>query len=322
MPDTGGQGPDAGMPPAAAGHELVRLRGGAMSIRSRPYAETMHPVIGPAAEAEGLYVRELRLRERLAQGAEEFVIWDVGLGAAANVLAVLGACGTVPANLRIVSFDATLEPLRFALAHRGALPFLAGFAETLERLASSVPPGSATPAKAREAPGATTPPRPDGDLRFKHGQLSVRWELRLGDFPSLLAGDAAADWPAPHAILFDPFSPKANPAMWTLPLFRNLFARLAPGRGCGLATYSRSTMARVALLLAGFHVGAGAASGAKEETTVAANTPALLARPLDRRWLERARRSAGAEPLAGPVYRQAPLSAASLERLLAHPQFR
>jgi len=42
---------------------------------------------------------------------------------------------------------------------------------------------------------------------------------------------------------------------------------------------------------------------------------------LDRRWLARARRSNSAEPLAGPRYVQARLTAATLERLERHPQF-
>ena len=109
--------------------------------------------------------------------------------------------------------------------------------------------------------------------------------------------------------------------MWTLAVFTNLFRRLNPARPCALATYSRSTMTRAGLLLAGFWVGAGEASGAKEETTLAANARALLARPLDQRWLERARRSDSAEPLRDAVYRRAPLSTASWERLRTHPQF-
>ncbi len=89
-----------------------------------------------------------------------------------------------------------------------------------------------------------------------------------------------------------------------------------------LATYSRSTMLRVTLLLAGFHVGIGGATGEKEETTIAANTGDLIEHPLDRRWLGRARRSRSAEPLRTPHYLQAPLSTESWDRLLTHPQFR
>jgi hypothetical protein len=128
--------------------------------------------------------------------------------------------------------------------------------------------------------------------------------------------------PNPHAILFDAFSPAKNPAMWTGPLFANLFQLLDPQRPCALPTYSRSTMLRVTLLLAGFFVGVGYASGEKEETTIAANSLNLIAEPLNIKWLERARISYSAEPMWEPVYRQAPLSPASWEKLQAHPQFR
>jgi len=114
--------------------------------------------------------------------------------------------------------------------------------------------------------------------------------------------------PAPHAMLFDPFSPAKNPAMWTAAVVHEPLRLLDPARPCALATYSRSTMTRVALLLAGFYVGAGHATGEKEETTIAANTPELIDEPLDRAWLERARRSHSAEPLWEPVYRQARLA--------------
>jgi len=74
--------------------------------------------------------------------------------------------------------------------------------------------------------------------------------------------------------------------------------------------------------MAGFFVGAGQATGEKEETTLATNTPELIRAPLDHRWLQRARRSTSGEPLAAPVYRQARLTDETWERLLLHPQFR
>jgi hypothetical protein len=140
--------------------------------------------------------------------------------------------------------------------------------------------------------------------------------------PPSTSGETPDATPAPHAILFDAFSPAKNPAMWTLPLFTNLFRLLDPARSCALTTYSRSTMLRVTLLLAGFFVGCGVPTGLKEETTVAANTLELIDAPLDRKWLERARRSDSAEPLHQAVYRRARLSAESWERVRAHPQFR
>jgi hypothetical protein len=78
---------------------------------------------------------------------------------------------------------------------------------------------------------------------------------------------------------------------------------------------------RTTLLLAGWFVGAGHATGEKEETTIASTRLDLLAEPLPAAWLERVRRSTSAEPLEQAEYRQAPLSAPNWERLNRHPQF-
>src|SRR5262249_28343883 len=137
----------------------------------------------------------------------------------------------------------------------------------------------------------------DQNLEFENGNQRLTWELHVGDFPALLEKPVINAIQKPHAIMFDAFSPATNPAMWTAPLFTNLFRVLDPRRPCALPTYSRSTMLRVTLLLAGFFVGVGHATGEKEETTIAANTLELIEEPLDRRWLMRARRSTSAEPL-------------------------
>lgn len=280
------------------GYSLVRLANGSWSVRSLAHQETFHPVVGPVMEAEALYVRQLRLRERFAAAREEFVLWDVGLGAAANPVTVLDALRGLGGSVNIQSFDHALEPLRFALRHAEELGYLANYTAALSELA------------ARHTVSFALPEGP-----------SVRWDFHPGDFPALLAGAAPGHYPPPHAVLFDAFSPAKNAAMWTLPLFRQLYARLDPARPCALPTYSRSTLLRVTLLLAGFYVGAGHATGEKEETTLAANSLALIDRPLDRSWLERAKRSTSAEPLFEPVYRQAPLSADCREQLERHPQF-
>ena len=279
------------------GYRIVKLASGAHSVHSLAHHETFHPVVGPAAEAEALYVRQLGLVERLRRHAGEFVIWDVGLGAAANPITVLRAARDIPASCRILSFDHTLEPLRFALGHTEHLPYLSGWETIIESLLS------------------------ERHAAFRQGALEVSWDVRLADFPHLLTEPAARTFCKPHTILFDAFSPAKNPAMWTLPVFTGLFGLLDPARPCAMPTYSRSTMLRVTLLLAGFFVGVGQATGQKEETTIAANTPSLIAEPLDRRWLDRACRSTSAEPMRQPVYHQSPLSAESRETLAAHPQF-
>ena len=298
-------------PASHASFKLVQLPNGAQAVYSSAYDEKMHPGLGPAAEADLLYVRQLKIPERMRKGAGEFVVWDVGLGAAANAIAVLRATRDIARPLRIVSFDNTAEPLSFALQNAEALDYLRGYENQIETL------------------------RERREVRFPNGAQVVNWEFHLGDFPTWLergapaprefAGEHRAELefraPPPHAILFDAFSPAKNPAMWTLPLFTNLFRALEPQSPCNLTTYSRSTMFRVTLLLAGFFVGRGVATGVKEETTVAANTLDLIDQPLDRQWLERALRSGSAEPLYEPVYSQAKIRAATWERLQSHPQF-
>jgi tRNA U34 5-methylaminomethyl-2-thiouridine-forming methyltransferase MnmC len=273
-------------------YELVQLKNGVFSIRLRSNGETFHPVIGPVAEAEALYVRQLKLRER---ARDNFVIWDVGLGAGGNVLTAIRHLAELPITLNIISFDHTLEALRFALEHASSLEFPAGFEEPIQQLLR------------------------DQTVTFQYAKLQVRWQVHVADFPALLADPTAL--PAPDAIFFDAYSPARNAVMWTLPLFENLFRRLDPQRPCTLATYTRSTIPRVTLLLAGFFVGAGDPVAGKEETTIASNDLALIEKPLAARWLERARTSHSAEPLRTDNYVIAPLEPATWERLRGHPQF-
>jgi tRNA U34 5-methylaminomethyl-2-thiouridine-forming methyltransferase MnmC len=280
-----------------ARYRIVKLASGAHSVHSLEHAETFHPVIGPVAEAQALYVRQLRLCERLQCHTGEFVIWDIGLGAAANAITVLRAAREIPCEIRLLSFDQTLEPLAFALQNIEHLDYLTGYEPQLEGLLLN------------------------HHVRLSDGPQSVTWDMHLADFPSLLTQPQSRGFAKPHAIMFDAFSPAKNPAMWTQPLFAHLFELLAPDRACALPTYSRSTMLRVTLLLAGFYVGIGHPTGEKEETTLAANTLALIEEPLDRHWLQRVQRSTSAEPMWQPVYLQAPLTAQTWERLRQHPQF-
>jgi tRNA U34 5-methylaminomethyl-2-thiouridine-forming methyltransferase MnmC len=287
------------------GYCLVRLRNGACSVRSLADGETFHPGIGPAAEAQALYVWQLRLPQRVRETSGELVIWDVGLGAAANALTAIRLIREEldgkSAQIRLLSFDRTSDAAVFALGHDRELGYLDGFEAPLAELIRS------------------------RLVNFTAGPVRVAWTLELSDFPAWLVAARRDAAPTriepPHVILFDPHSSRKNPAMWTASLFADLFRQLDPQRPCTLATFTRSTLARTALLLGGFFVGVGHPSGLKEETTVAANRLKLLDEPLDRRWLERAKRSDSAEPLAGSIYRRSPLAPATWETLRRHPQF-
>ena len=243
--------------------ELVTVPGGARSLKSREHGETFHPGIGPMEEAQILHVAQHGLEERM-RGREEFVIWDVGLGAGANALAVIEAILAMEkpaARVELRSFDETLEPLRFALKHAEELEYPARWKREIGELLTQ------------------------GEVKIGR----VTWKIEMGDFRQRV-GDCAG--PGPRAVLFDPYSPAANPGMWTREVFQAIRERA--DEDCTLTTYSRSTVTRVRLLLAGWHAGRGAATGEKTETTVAATRLEALREPLRREWLERVRRSTAA----------------------------
>ena len=114
------------------------------------------------------------LRERLQNHAGEFVIWDVGLGAAANPLTVLRATRDIDCQIRLVSFDHTLEPLEFALKHAADLGYFGGYENHLEEFLRGK------------------------QVNFKNGEQSVNWEFHLGDFPTLLADLQLLVTPSPR----------------------------------------------------------------------------------------------------------------------------
>jgi tRNA U34 5-methylaminomethyl-2-thiouridine-forming methyltransferase MnmC len=241
-----------------------------------------------------LHLRQQRLLERASLIDGTFVIWDVGLGAAANAIAVLELFREFSgfARIGLHSFDTTLAPLRFALDHMEELGYLHPYAQTLNAL-----------------PASTQSVGP------------VQWQFHPGDFCELVANRARRVVPPPHAILYDPYSLVSNRAMWTLEHFNNLRACCTPDVPCLLTNYTRSTAARVTVLLAGFFVGRGAAVGDKSETTVAATHRELLDSPLDQRWLERVRRSSDAAPVRGSGRAQGAISVVDYETLMRHPQF-
>ncbi len=271
-------------PPTAARYGIVLTSLGVPAVRDAVLGEVMHPVVGPSVESERLYVAQSRLREALAEPGPPLVLFDVGLGAGSNALAAVAAAEGAPPGrrLELVSFEADTGALALATTDDGAA-----------RLALA--PGPLAAARALLATGRSESPR-------------VIWRLVRGDVRDTLPAEPARA----HLVFWDPFSPRANPDLWTLAAFAALRARCA--ERARVFTYSTATATRSALLLAGFFVGAGDPSGPKQETTAAAAAPGLLARPLDARWLARLARSSAPFPADAPPD--------ALARVREHPQFR
>ncbi len=271
--------------------ELVQLKTGIVSLRSSENRETFHPVIGPQAEAEALHVAQQRLVERAA-AIEGFTVWDVGFGAAANALSIIAALENADSAATIHSFDKSTGPIEFAIQHSSDLRYLLGHESRIRSLITT------------------------GVVQLTP---RLRWELHLGNFSECMMNPALG---SPHALVYDPYSPKVNPEMWDLDHFTSLYARLDSRSPCLLTNYTRSTAVRVTLLLAGFYVGAGALVGEKAETTLATNQLGLLTAPLPLSWVtKRVRISGNAAPLRGATYTLGPISEEDYAALLGHPQF-
>ncbi|MGZ6098081.1 MAG: MnmC family methyltransferase [Myxococcaceae bacterium] len=265
--------------------EPVALKSGESSIRDRRSGEIMHPGLGPRREAELLYVQQTGLAGRLSSDEPGPVrVLDVGLGAATNALAIVDCARRVQGRaLELTSLERDDGPLRLALSDAERFPAQGAHRETLEALLA---------VRSIESPG-------------------LRWRWVDGDALDALGALGARQ----DVILFDPFSPEANPELWTVEALRRVRQVLAPGGV--LSTYSASTRTRVTLLLAGFWVGAGAAAAAKKETTVASDGAAALVAPLGARWIQRWRRSSARAP-----HGVAKLTLEIEAAVLGHPQFR
>ena len=263
-------------------YEVHKAWEGFASIRQISSAEIMHSRTAPMEEARRLYVEQSNLGDRVrlrpehdGESAEPLVIWDVGLGAAANAMAAINcyeeqaARGPVRA-LRIISFENDLDSLRLAFRHNRDFPYLR-----------------------HSGPAAILT---DGQWQSRqHPGLS--WSLLPGDFLETMA-----DAPAPPELIFyDMFSTKTSGDLWSFAAFREVF-EACTGRAAELFTYTCSTANRAALLAAGFFVARGRNAGEKLETTIAL-TPAAFHSPLARGremlsgdWLEKWSRSAAKFP--------------------------
>jgi len=249
--------------------ELVTLRNGTRAVRHVGHGEVMHPSVGPWQEARALYVEQSGLADKLQVAGPPLRVWDVGLGAGTNAVAALTCARELGTRqrreLEIISFEIDLSPLRLALGDDQGFPFLQPFSSAGHRLLNG--------------------------QRWSDQQL--HWQLHLGDATKLWR----ETWAPADLIFFDPFSPTSNPKLWTPESFALLRTHArSDGDGCTLFTYSAATPTRVSLLLGGFYVGTGVATGTKKETTVAATQRELLAEPLAARWLARWERSAARAP--------------------------
>ena len=270
-------------------YEVLVSESGFANIKQVSSGEIMHSVNDPSKEAHTVYVEPSKLSERVKEKSN-IVIWDVGLGAASNAMALIEALekiGEFEATVSMISFEIDLDPLRLALKNPGLFPHLKHSApQTL----------------------------------LKTGAWS-KWEGRF--VWKLLEGDFLAHYkkcPLPDLVFFDPFSSKTDSSLWTEETFREIF-KTTQSKTAAFFTYSSATSIRTSLLRAGFYVGAGPGTGPRKETTWAFNQAAEAEQSqslLGQEWLERYQRSQSKYPID---LKEAERE--SFEKsILSHPQFK
>lgn len=283
--------------PEIKSYSLKKLAGGQVTVRDEEVGETFHPVIGAVTEARQLYVEQTFLKTCWkTPGAGEKTVWDVGLGAAANTLAVYeswaqGSYG----DLYMESFDKGWGALRFALEHVKTHPDSLAYLEAWnwEQLMRQE------------------------SLLIRSGGRTFSWRFHGGDFRSSCMRPGIK---TPDLVMYDLYSAPKSPGLYSLGHWEKIKARME-GHPCLIVLHTRSTVVRVTMALAGWYLGRGTCLGEKEETTLAANGVGLLSQPLGREWLGKVRRSTSAFPLLDHETRTGLISTHWLEKLERHPQW-
>lgn len=271
------------------------------SVKHRGSGEVMHSVSPPDEEAHRLYAEAyLQAKKAFAPTSTKapFVVWDVGMGAAHNVMALIHEIEKSfspdehEQEVHIVSFEKDLDALKLVLANPQIFPHIRHQAPNIllskgEWISSKAP---------------------------------IKWTLIEGSFADHINNK---ELEKANLVFWDPFSYKTNPEFWTLEAFIDLRKRVA--NDSLLSTYSASTAIRTALALAGFWIYRGPASGPKSETTWAGtqNWLALSEQLIGSEFVAKFERSDVEKPsLASGSIAQNWNKGDVLERLRHLPQFK
>jgi queuine tRNA-ribosyltransferase len=237
-------------------YELVETVEGVPTFRHLQTGENLHGQAGPWQEAWNLYVGPSALASR----AGEVVIYDIGMGCAAQVLASLNAFegNSAMSRCEVISFDLESRGIAALLGSIDRFPYARPYAGILGNLLAT------------------------GEARLERDGRLFLWRFVPGDFRATVGRVRSGELPAADLIYYDFFSPSRHPHLWTYGLFSTLYEQ--SGDAAMLFTYSSATAVRAALAAAGFFLGYGVASGKKAKTTIAAKRIADLNDPLPEKW--------------------------------------
>ena len=215
---------------------------GTDTLYSRTYQQTYHSTYGARLESDHVFLKGTGTDSRL-QACKPTRILEVGFGTGLNFFLTAHVSHLNGTPLHYVSLEKYLLPagvlsqLNYQNLNTVVYP---GFMNWYSRLSGF---------------------KSDAGLVWSYGDY-IRLELLVGDATHI-------EIPALgyHAVYHDPFSPDANPEMWTVDFFAKLFDRLRPDGK--LSTYSVKGTVRRALEVAGFEVHKRPGPPGKREVLVA-----------------------------------------------------
>lgn len=221
---------------------VVESDKGFFSVKCKTSGEIMHSTQHPDSEAHTIYADQSQVRARVGE-TERLVIWDVGLGAGHNAVAVIKSLMGKQAGKNnpslLISFEKDLDAFRLALARSDIFPHMREMEEVATTLLD--------------------------DRRWISRDGKIEWVLLEGDFRHQFPKVAS-----PDVIFYDPFSTHTDTELWKHEMFKRLLSKTSD-RECLMYTYTSSTAVRGALLASGWYVGQGRPTGTRSHTTVAAN---------------------------------------------------
>lgn len=218
--------------------EKRRCADGSYTFLRTDLQESYHAPVGAALEAREKYVAPCELQQRAKKGSVR--ILDVCFGFGYNTAAALEVLLSL--EQRPVITVTALEIDKDILGQSLSLPFPFEHKEIFEKLAEAYD---------------------EEERAFRYEQDELRITLFIGDALERVGGVAAGV----DVVLFDPFSPRKAPELWTAGFFKDIFGKCVDG--AVLVTYSCARKVREALQEAGFAVEDGPVIGRRGPATVA-----------------------------------------------------
>ncbi|MBU6376254.1 MAG: hypothetical protein KGQ59_09685 [Bdellovibrionales bacterium] len=275
------------------------------TLRDSVSHQSMHSLIGPTLEAQLIYLEPSMLGERLQKDASEpLVLWDVGMGIAANSIESLKLSLNSDSKrpLEIHSFELHPEAIEKALDQPQEFAFVQDHARIIRQLLESG----------------------EAHWRSPNHLADNRWYLHRGDFKDYL-DPVSQSIPPADLIFWDFYTPQSCPDLWSPELFTRVRSASPDSL---LFTYSAATPVRVALLLAGFTVGHPSpqqqVTPMKLDATRAAarySRRPELGELLNWEWIEKLKRSSRFRPYGNSSWARASSVTKILDAILQHEQF-